>query len=352
MVCPDDTHAHRIGMPTRPLSRLLVPAALGLALLAPLPAEAASCPTTYCPAPGAVPYQGGAVISKPTVYIAAFSGSHAHLTDARALPVALGSRSWRALVAAALSGPDAAWWMSEYGGSSPISPGVFARAISIYAPSLVNAPAITQGALESALRGANIPTGPDVIIAIVLRDYQYLKFPGLTRAPCGFHGYLPSRGLAYAVTSAGPSAGCYPLGLTAPALADVDVLLAHELIEATTDPGLPRAWAGSDATEVVDPCEQAPARRLSTPYGAAWVPSVYSNTIGGCFSGPVATTLTAASGALALYGGRQPLAGLTVTVDGVAYVTDAEGDISVPGGPLTASFSGLGPLLPAVLSQP
>lgn len=365
----------------RLLSLIAVWSVLFAGLATPTLASAAAptlCANQICPViTGTLVDQGGDLITAPQVYAVAFSTATGSLAPSTGFVVAPSSPVLPALVNAALSGPYAQWWMSEY--SRPgqaITAGTFAGVVTLANPTLATATQISNdqiaNALDAASQAGQLSVGPNSIFVVLLRAHQVVVTAtgASTDTFCAYHAsvtysnasqspivyaVMPDQSVADNPGSA-HAAACALAGPTATATQDFSTTLAHELVESVTDPASPRAWSSAAGDELADICENNTAPvPVTTPAGTLYLPYVYSLAANGCYAGPVTPNLvgTLANGNLTitLDSSAGLLAGQTLTVGSSTVVTGPTGTVTLPApnAAETVTFAGAGPLAPAAI---
>lgn len=357
-----------------------------------------ACINSDCPYSGAkLVYNGGALVTNPTVYLVRFSTSASELSPAGGFVDGVFNQSAPNGVGAARAvvGPDGAWWRGLYSvAGQTLNAGAVGGVVTLtnaeLASELVVSDSQIQTGLSQAISSGALPGGAGAIYVVVLRSGQisYLGVPGVNslNTYCGYHSagetgsganftyaVLPyessnigcmsgavSNNGASSVTGASESNGVGTNGVGLESdFDDFTTIMSHEIVETITDP-FQSGWfsAGDQSTggaqlEVADLCAQGPGSGAVVSSGGVnySVQYEYSNTVGGCLGGAYPASLVGSysNGTMNfnLAGADQGVAGveLAVSINGVTSTieTSTNGSASIsasPGSVVSASVTG------------
>lgn len=329
---------------------------------------------------GPLAYNGGPLLSHPTIYLVNFSDSLNVLSPASGFvdsafapnaPNALGAAQ------AATSGGYASWWQQEY--SVPgynLQPGTVAGVVTLYQPALADGLAVSDSAIGAALSAARqdgtLPAGPGALYVTLFRAGQVVWLGSPTANSnttfCGYHSSttdfagvtFPYIVLPNEAGNGGCAAGTSAQGTAGSSFDALTTVLSHELVEAVTDP-YGTGWnvtasVAQQGDEVADICANGVGSSTVVPAaGATYLLQYdYSNSARGCLAASLASALSLsrdASGVtVRLYTANGAVPGEPVTVSGSGgthtLTTDGYGLAHVSGldGTVTASFAGTGGL--------
>ena len=361
---------------------------LGSLLVVPASATPAlSCYNLDCPTPHDTPYyQGGPVVTHPTLYLVRFSTSATRLvpstgyvprTFAPTQPNVTGALNQL------LSPSVAGWWMSLYSpnAAGAMHPGRVHGTITVYDPALAMSHNVSDPQIMAELTRldtARLLPGNlrNDIFVLFFRANQKIYVPGLGTSAatyCAYHSAASSTSggeINYVVVpneaavSGCAFGGANNAGLDA--FAAMTVHLSHELAETITDPSEQLAWASPRGDEIADVCQPS-SNAIFPGYQATglgvdyYFQLLYARRLKGCFGQNVATSLNytptdagplPVSLGMNIYGvaSGQPI---NLYVNGTiiaSAVTNTESSatftlpLESPGTEVTLSYPGNGPL--------